>query len=55
LLHHQAWARILGIVLSVFSLVSFPFGTALGAYGLWVLLNADGARLFEQPSAAPTR
>jgi hypothetical protein len=43
----RPWARIFGIVLSVLSLMVFPFGTALGIYGLWVLLSKDGARLFE--------
>src|SRR6516225_1488147 len=38
LMSYQPWARILTIVLSIFDLVSFPFGTALGIYGLWVLL-----------------
>src|SRR5271165_942182 len=38
LLSFQPWARILTIVLSVLYLVHVPFGTALGVYGLWVLL-----------------
>jgi len=48
LLSYQPWARILTIVLSILDLVSVPFGTALGIYGLWVLFSADGVRLFEQ-------
>src|SRR5438093_9451227 len=36
LLSYQPWARILAIV-SVLDLLSIPFGTALGIYGLWVL------------------
>ena len=32
-------ARTLGIVLGLFNLILFPFGTALGGYALWVLLN----------------
>ena len=47
ILYYHSWARILMIVLSVLNLLNFPFGTALGVYGLWVLLTADGARLFE--------
>ncbi len=46
LLHYKPWARILGIVLSALNLINFPFGTAVGAYGLWVLLNKDTERLF---------
>ena len=48
LVKYQSWARILTIVLSILDLVSIPFGTALGIYGLWVLFTAEGARLFEQ-------
>jgi hypothetical protein len=49
LLNFKPWSRILGIVLSALNLINFPFGTALGIYGLWVLLNHDTTRLFEQP------
>jgi hypothetical protein len=42
----QPWARILGIVLSAINLINIPFGTALGIYGLWVLLNKDTEILF---------
>jgi hypothetical protein len=48
LLSYQPWARILTIVLSILDLISIPFGTALGIYGLWVLFKAEGAQLFEQ-------
>ena len=44
----RPWARIVTIVLSALHLMNFPVGTALGAYGLWVLLNSESARLFEQ-------
>ena len=47
LLSYQPWARILTIVLSILDLVSIPFGTALGIYGLWILFTPEGARLFE--------
>ena len=43
----RPWSRIAGIVLSIVSLISFPFGTVLGVYGLWVLCSKDGQRLFE--------
>jgi len=54
--HCTATARnrptgILAIVLSVLGLVNFPFGTALGAYGLWVLLSKSTGPVF---SLAPT-
>jgi hypothetical protein len=47
LLRQKPWARILGIVLSALNLINLPFGTILGLYGLWVLLNKDTERLFE--------
>jgi hypothetical protein len=49
LLKYRPWARILTIVLSALNLMNFPFGTALGIYGLWVMLSDDGSRLFAQP------
>jgi len=46
LLRFQPWARILTIVLSALDLLNVPFGTALGVYGLWVLLQPETERLF---------
>lgn len=47
LLAFKSWARILGIVLSAINLIHIPFGTILGVYGLWVLLNKETERLFD--------
>ncbi len=52
LLAYKPWARILGLVLSVINLIHIPFGTVVGIYGLWVLLNKDTERLFNK--VAPT-
>jgi hypothetical protein len=46
------WSRIAGIVLSIISLISFPFGTLLGIYGLWVLFSKDGQTIFEPANTA---
>jgi hypothetical protein len=46
LLKFKPWARIVGIVLAVLNLINIPFGTILGIYGLWVLLNKETERLF---------
>jgi hypothetical protein len=51
LLKLRPWARVLGIVLAVISLLNFPIGTAIGVYGLWVLLTKETERLFEAPVA----
>lgn len=48
LLKRRGWARILMIIVSIFGLFSFPFGTVLGAYSLWVLLSRGGEELFHQ-------
>ncbi len=42
----RRWARIGGVVLSALNLLNFPFGTALGAYGLWILLSKESEPLF---------
>ena len=39
LLKRRSWARVAGLVLSVLNLPSFPIGTALGIYGVWVLAS----------------
>ncbi len=47
MLKFRPWARILMIIVSAFNLFHFPLGTALGIYGLIVLLNDETRRLFE--------
>jgi hypothetical protein len=46
LIRLRPWARIGGIIVSIMGLIVFPFGTILGAYGLWVLFSKDAERLF---------
>jgi hypothetical protein len=41
LMQHRAWARVTAIILGVLALFHPPFGTALGAYTLWILLADD--------------
>jgi hypothetical protein len=55
LLQHREWARILTIVLSALDLINVPFGTALGIYGLWVLLQARTIPLFQRRQFAAYR
>lgn len=43
--HHHA-ARVLALVLGAIDLLLLPYGTALGCYTLWVLLNEEGKKLF---------
>jgi len=50
LIELRPWARMLTIILSALELMSVPLGTALGIYGLWVLLSPGAEQLFRQPS-----
>lgn len=42
------WARMLALVMAFFSLLSIPFGTALGIYTLVVLLPAESEAEWRQ-------
>lgn len=53
LLKCRSWARVGGIVLSIFDLILFPFGTVVGVYGLWVLFSKETERLFGAPVPSP--
>lgn len=58
LLRRRAAAgRFLTLGLAIVNLLVLPFGTALGAYALWILLTDEGRRLFEQsgPEGPPLR
>lgn len=55
LLQFRPWARILTIVLSALELMSVPFGTAIGIYGLWVPLSNEGEDLFRGQQRQPVR
>ncbi len=46
LLGRRPWARTMAIVFGCLSLLSFPFGTALGIYTLWVLASSDSGRQY---------
>ena len=45
---HQPWSRTVALGVGVLDLALVPFGTALGIYALWVLLNDDARALFRQ-------
>ncbi len=46
LLRHYQWGRVLTLVVGFLHMLNVPFGTFLGIYTLWVLLNDDAKRLF---------
>jgi len=49
-LKKKRWARIVLLVVSFFNLLRIPLGTALGVYSLWVLMNDETIRLFDEAS-----
>ena len=53
LLHYKPWSRVWMIVLSCFHLLHVPLGTALGVYGLVVLLNQESQQILESGGALP--
>ncbi len=48
LMVHQRWGRLVAIVAAIFSLLKFPFGTAMGIWTLVVLLGYRNQALYEQ-------
>ncbi|HEX38351.1 MAG TPA: hypothetical protein ENG70_05830 [Candidatus Cloacimonetes bacterium] len=52
LLHRKNWARILIIIVSCLDLINIPFGTAIGIYSLWVLLQEETEKIFRQETNA---
>lgn len=44
---HRPWSRLLALMLGSVDLLLLPYGTALGVYALYVLLNENGKALFE--------
>jgi len=52
LLGHRVWARYLVLVLSFLNLLALPIGTALGIYGIWLLMKSEVAQFFADAAAA---
>ena len=48
LFKRKEWARILVVILSAINLLNIPFGTALGIYSIWVLVQEGTIQLFRQ-------
>jgi len=45
----KEWARILTLILSVIEIFSFPFGTAIGIYSIWALIQPETIAAFGKP------
>ena len=50
-LARKSWGRILGIIVSVFALISFPIGTLIGIYVIFVLIQDAATNYFASPPA----
>lgn len=53
LMNYQEWARDLGMILSIFTLIHFPLGTIVAIYSLWVLTSFEVEPLFKTPPGPP--
>lgn len=42
----KEWARILTLILSIVEIFSFPFGTAIGIYSIWALIQPETIAAF---------
>ena len=47
LIYRKSWSRILALIICVIKLLNIPFGTALGVYGIWVLMQDETIELFK--------
>ncbi len=54
LLKRMNWGWILALLASVLSLFSFPIGTAIGVYGLWVLFQGEVKEMFDNIESTET-
>jgi len=50
LLKHKNWARILTLIISAIDLLNIPFGTALGIYSIWTLVQEETIKIFNNNS-----
>ena len=50
LLNRKEWGRVLAIVVGFFDLLHVPFGTMLGIYTIWALMNDEAVAVFKPAS-----
>ncbi len=50
LIKFRPWARTLALVLGIINLINIPFGTILGVYTLWVMMQPASESLFKHQS-----
>ena len=49
----RPWARLLALMFGAVDLLLLPYGTALGIYTMWVLLNEQGKKVFMEGRSCP--
>jgi hypothetical protein len=49
LFSYRPWSRILVLIVSAINCLNVPIGTAKGVYSIWVLMQPETIRLFEEP------
>ncbi len=47
----KEWARVLTLVLSIIEIFNFPFGTAIGIYSIWALIQPENVAAFQSASS----
>lgn len=52
ILRHEPWGRTLALVAGFVSLISIPFGTAIGVYTIIILLPPSAVQTYDQITAA---
>ena len=50
LLMKQSWAMILALIVAALKLFSFPVGTAIGIYAIWIYAEEQRVRKATQPA-----
>ena len=48
LFNYNPTSRITSLIICILTLFSFPIGTFIGAYGIYVLINQDTVKLFNK-------
>ena len=48
----KEWARILTIILSVIELFIFPFGTAIGIFSIWAMIQPETVAAFNETGSS---
>ena len=49
------WARILVLIISVLDLLNIPLGTIIAVYSIWVLVQEDTVKLFDDRESSSNK